>query len=436
MSGRPAARAQDDAAWLKELQRHTFAYFLYETNPANGLVPDSTRYGSASSIAAVGLALTVYPVAVEHGWLTREEGIARTLATLRFFRESPQGPGVDATGYRGFYYHFLDMKTGRRAHGCELSTVDTAILLSGVLAVCSYFTLPAAREREIRRIGNLLYRRADWRWALNGGAAVEQGWLPETGFLSWRYDGYDEALILYVLGLGSPTHPLPKTSYAAWAATFQWKEIYGSEMLYAGPLFIHQLPQIWLDLRGIRDGFMRGKGIDYFENSRRATYAQQQYAIRNPHKFVGYGRLGWGITAGDGPGEAVRRIRGIRRRFFGYVDRGIPYGPDDGTLSPWAVAASLPFAPEIVLPTLRSFERKYPKVRSDYGFFCSLNPTFPGGAGDRGGWIAKGYLGLDQGPIVAMIENSNSGLIWRLMKRCPYIQTGLRRAGFTGGWLD
>jgi hypothetical protein len=302
--------------------------------------------------------------------------------------------------------------------------------------VRSYFSRPTGPEREIRQTADALYRRTDWRWALNGGAAVAHGWRPETGFLPWRYNGYDEALILYVLGLGSPTHPLPKKSYAEWAATYQWKEIYGSEMLYAGPLFIHQLPQIWLALRGIRDGFMRGKGIDYFENSRRATYAQQEHAIRNPEGFAGYGRLSWGITAGDGPGDAVRRVRGVRRRFFGYRDRGIPYGPEDGTLSPWAVAASLPFAPEIVLPTLRNFERKYPGVRSEYGFFCSLNPTFPGGPGDKRGWIAKGYLGLDQGPIVAMIENANSGLIWRLMKQCSYVRIGLRRAGFRGGWLD
>ena len=219
--GSPAVTTQEeDAGWLRELQRHTFAYFLHEANPANGLIRDATRDGAPSSIAAVGLALASYPVGVERGFLTREEGIARTLATLRFFQESPQGPGEDTTGYRGFYYHFLDMKTGRRAHGCELSTIDTAILLAGALTARSYFSRPVPPGRQIRALADRLYRRADWQWAQNGAAAVSHGWRPESGFLPWRWRGYDAALILYTLGLGSPTHPLPKKSYTAWTSTF------------------------------------------------------------------------------------------------------------------------------------------------------------------------------------------------------------------------
>ena len=159
-------------------------------------------------------------------------------------------------------------------------------------------------------------------------------------------------MLLYVLGLGSPAHPLPESCYTAWTSTYRWEHCYGYEYLYAGPLFTHQLSHIWIDFRGIQDAFMRAKGIDYFENSRRATYVQQQYAMDNPLKFAGYGRNCWGITASDGPGPDTIKVSGIERQFFGYLGRGVPYGPDDGTIAPWAAVASLPFAPEIVLPTI------------------------------------------------------------------------------------
>lgn len=177
---------------------------------------------------------------------------------------------------------------------------------------------------------------------------------------------------------------------------------------------------------------MRGKALNYFENSRRAIYAQQTYAMRNPKKFVGYGRFSWGITATDGPGPAERRINGKRVRFFDYKARSIPYGPDDGTLAPWAVATSLPFAPEVVLPSLSRLNKDFPEMTNTYGFKCSYNPTF---ASKGKGWVSEGYYGLDQGPIVMMIENYRTGLIWRLMRRCPFIIDGLRRAGFRDGWL-
>jgi hypothetical protein len=238
-----------------------------------------------------------------------------------------------------------------------------------------------------------------------------------------------------VLGLASPTYPLPAESYAAWAKTYCWKNLYGYEFLYAGPLFIHQLSHIWIDFRGIQDVFMRGKGIDYFENSRRATYVQQQYAIRNPMDLKGYGENCWGITASDGPGPTSLKIDGVERCFFDYIARGIPYGPDDGTIAPWATVASLPFAPEIVLPALQHFNDFYPEMSSVYGFKCSLNPTFMAEEPSRRGWISKGYYGLDQGPIVMMIENHRSGFLWKLMRKCPCIVEGLHRAGFTGGWL-
>ena len=424
-------------AELRLLQHETFAYFLHETNPENGLVIDKTAPGWPASIAATGLALAAYPVGVECGLMSREAAIERTLATLRFFWNSPQGPEPDATGYQGFYYHFLDLQTGRRAWQCELSTVDTAFLLAGALTAGVYFHGGAADEQEIRRLADALYRRADWHWAQNGGDTVTHGWRPESGFIKYRWEGYDEALLLYILGLGSPTYPLPVSSYTAWASTYEWKQSYDIDYLYAGPLFTHQLSHIWVDFRGIQDTFMRAKGIDYFENSRRATYVQQRYAIDNPLKFTGYGEYCWGITASDGPGPDSLKVNGIVRQFYDYIGRGVPFGPDDGTIAPWAVVASLPFAPEIVLPTIDHFIHEVKlKNANPYGFKATFNLTHPEKTSNPYSWVSPWHYGLNQGPIVLMIENYRSGLLWQWMKQCPYLSTGLRRAGFGGGWLS
>ena len=418
---------------LARLERDTFRYFAEEVSLENGLIADNTREDSPCSIAVVGFALTAYPIAVERKYMTRSEAVKRALVSLRFFNDGPQGPDEEAIGYHGFYYHFLDMNTGRRFGNSEISTIDSTYLIAGALTAAAYFDRDTKDERELRRLAEALYHRADWHWAQNNALTVSHGWKPKTKFIRYRWSGYSEALILYVLGLASPSYPLPEESYTAWTRTYDWKRIYGHEFLYAGPLFIHHLSHMWIDFRGIQDEYMRGKAINYFENSRRATYVQQQYAMRNPKKYDGYGRFSWGITASDGPGPAVQRVNGKRVKFHAYLARGIPYGPDDGTLSPWAVAASLPFAPEVVLPTLRRISEDYPEITSKYGFKCSYNPTFR--AGKKKGWVSQGYYGLDQGPIVMMIENYRSGLIWRLMRRCPYIVNGLRRAGFSGGWL-
>jgi hypothetical protein len=423
-------------AELEKLQHESFNYFLYETNPVNGLVIDKTEADWPASIAATGLALASYPIAVERGFMSRSAAAERTLVTLRFFWNSPQGPEPDATGYHGFYYHFLDMQTGRRAWKCELSTVDSTFLLAGALTAGIYFNGETSDESEIRTLADALYRRADWQWAQNKGSTVTHGWKPKSRFLKYRWEGYDEAMLLYILGLGSPTHPLPESSYTAWASTYRWEHCYGYDFLFAGPLFTHQLSHIWIDFRGIHDAFMREKGIDYFENSRRATYVQQQYAIDNPLKFAGYGQCCWGLTASDGPGPATINVSGIKRRFFDYVGRGVPYGPDDGTLAPWAVVASLPFAPEIVLPTLDYCinDAKLTEL-NPYGFKATYNPTYPINSKNTCGWVSSWHYGLNQGPIILMIENYRTGLLWQLMRDCQYIRTGLNRAGFSGGWL-
>jgi hypothetical protein len=422
---------------LDRIQGTALLYYLHETNPDNGLVRDKTDPASPSSIAVLGLALATLPLAVERGVLFRPFAAKRALGKLRFLHELPQGPEPDASGYKGFFYHFLDIETGRRVWQCELSTIDSAILFAGMLTAATYFDQDTADEAEVRRLADGLYRRADWNWARNGGPTLTHGWRPETGFLSSRYEGYDEGLLLYVLGLGSPTYPLPAESYAAFCATYEWKQFYGRELLYSGPLFTHQLSHLWIDFRCIRDAFMRDHRSDYFENSRQATFVQQAYAVHNPMQFVGYGEHCWGFTACDGPGWMKRVVDGVERQFFDYAARGAPLGPDDGTVALWVVLASLPFAPEIVVPTVRhQAGLKLDDHGIRYGCKPSFNQTFRVEDSPTGWWVTPYYFGIDQGPVALMIENHRSGLIWDVMRRCPYIVAGLRRAGFMGGWLN
>jgi hypothetical protein len=418
---------------LDQLQRAAFGYFLQAVNPANGLMADTSRENSPASIAVVGFALSVYPVAVERGWMARADAVERSLATLRFFHDSDQSGSPEATGFKGLYYHFLDMHTGARVWGSELSMIDSALLIAGALTAGRYFTANTAPEIQLRELVDVLYRRVDWRWAQNGGTTINHGWKPESGFLHYGWDGYNEAIVLYALALGSPAHPIEGDCYQAWTATYQWEHLYGYDFLYAGPLFVHQFSHAWIDFRGIRDRFMREKGCDYFENSRRATEVQREYARRNPHGFVGYDEHCWGLTACDGPSSQLPELANERRRLFGYAARGVPYGPDDGTLAGWAPLASLPFAPEIALCAAGNMLRRYPEMLSAQRYASSFNPTLAGA--DGGAWVSAGHFGLDQGIVVMMIENHRTQLIWRLMQECPYVGIGLRRAGFRGGWL-
>lgn len=427
-----------DEQMLNDLQRETFDYFLKRTNPVNGLIEDKTQPGSASSITVVGMALSAYIVGIEKKFISREDAMGRILKILRFFYNSQQGTENDATGYKGFYYHFLDMHTGKRACQSELSTIDTTFFIAGALSVAAYFSGNEKDAIEIRRLADELYRRIDWQWALNEGITVTHGWKPESGFLLYRWDTYySEAHLLYILALASPTFPIKPEGYEKWLSTFEVKKIYDIEYLYAGPLFIHQFSHIWIDFRGIYDSFNKKTGIDYFQNSKRATHVHRQYAIENPQGFKHYGEFCWGFTASDGPGCTVLKIEGIDREFYDYIARGIPSGPDDGTVSPWAVVASIPFAPEIVLGTIRhAIERLNLKPNTLHGFDASFNPTYPEKTTNPNGWVSPWKFGLNQGPIVIMIENYQSGLLWEIMKQCPYIIKGLTVAGFSEGWLN
>ncbi|MDP4078950.1 glucoamylase family protein [Acidovorax sp. A1169] len=415
---------------LDTLQRQAFDYFPTYTHPRTGLVADTSRPGAPASIAVVGFALSAYPVGVERGWIGRDEAVGHCLDVLRFFAGSDQSGAVDATGWRGFYFHFLNSETGLRAWASELSSIDTALLIMGMLTAAAYFDAATPAETELRKLANTLYERVNWNWSEHDDDAVALGWKPECGFLNYGWQGYSEAIVLYALGLGAASHRLTAASFEAWTVTYQWENIYGIDFLYAGPLFMHQFSHAWIDFRGIRDRFMHEKDCDYFENSRRAVQVQRQYAIRNPRGFSGYGQDCWGLSAGDGPSVEPKVVAGRRQAFYGYAARGVPWGPDDGTLNGACMVASLVFAPEIALPALRKLVAEAsPGARAVHA--SGVNAT----AGGEMAWISEGEFGLDQGLMVLMIENFRSGLLWRLTRSIPCLRAGLLRAGFTGGWL-
>ena len=447
--GRSAGPVVPDSAatvaFLDTLELRTFHYFWDLANPANGLVPDRWPTPSFSSIAAVGFALTAYPIGAERGWVPRADAARRALVTLRFFRNAPEGAATSGvTGYHGFFYHFLDLQTGSRYQTVELSTIDTALLLAGALACQSYFTGADSVETAIRAYADSLYLGADWGWASVRPPAVAMGWTPEGAFLCSDWIGYDEAMILYILALGSPTHPADSTAWSAWTSGYRWGTFEGQSYVQFGPLFGYEYSHVWVDFSGIADAYMRARGIDYFENSRRATYAQRAYAVANPSHWAGYGAALWGLTASDGPGDLTATVGGQTRQFHGYWARGASgvSTQDDGTIAPTAAASAAPFAPEIALPALAAMRRAYgDHLFGTYGFFDALNPSLTSGAVTQGhvdptlGWFDTDYLGIDQGALLAMIENCRSGLIWRIMRSNPYIVRGLQRAGFAGGWL-
>jgi hypothetical protein len=434
-------------AFLDTLEQRTVAFFWERSDPQTGLTPDRWPHQTFASIAAVGYALTAYPIGVEQGTISRADAATRTLNTLRWFWLAPQGPAAAGTsGYQGFFYHFLDQQSGVRYRDVELSTVDTSLLLMGVLFCQQYYDGADPTEFAIRSYADSLYRRVNWQWAQRTPPLINMGWKPEDGWQPLDWQGFNEAMLVYLLAMASPTSPIDSTAWSEWTRTYQWGTYYGQAHVGFAPLFGHHFTHIWVDFRGIQDPYMRARGIDYFENSRRATLAQRSYAIDNPAGWVGYGPDIWGLSASDGPVDATLDYRGTPRRFFTYAARGASFTEvrDDGTLAPAAAGGSIPFAPEVVIPALLAMRQRYGQwLFGQYGFLEAFNPSYrfttPLSAGQvvpGEGWFDTDYLGLDQGPIVAMLANYRSDFVWKYMRKSPYIIRGLRRAGFSGGWLS
>jgi len=434
-------------AFLDTLEHDTFLWFWDKSDARTGLTPDRAPSPSFASVGAMGFALTSYPIGAERGWVTRAAAAERVRNTLRFLWTAPQDTArTGATGYKGFYYHFLEPETGHRFRDVELSTVDTALLLGGALFCQSYFDRDAPLEVEVRALAESIYRRVDWRWAQVRPPSIVLGWDPEDGFLPYDWRGYDEALILHVLALGSPTHPAEGRLWSHWSSGYKWGTFHGEEHLGFAPMFGHQYSHLWIDFRGIQDSTMRARGTDYFENSRRATRAQRQYAIDNPRGYKGYGADLWGLTACDGPVDQAFTIDGRKREFRTYAARGASFTEvtDDGTLSPTAAGGSVAFEPTLAVPALMTMRARYgADIYNRYGFVDAFNPTLDievpvhhGKVVPGVGWFDTDQLGIDQGPIVGMAENLRSELVWRTLRRNPHIIRGLKAAGFTGGWLE
>ncbi|KAF1722577.1 glucoamylase family protein [Pseudoxanthomonas wuyuanensis] len=434
---------------FRDIERRTFQFFWDTSNEVNGLTPDRYPSRPFASIASVGYALTAYPIGIENGWVSRTQAVDRTLTTLKFFRQLPQGPQREGKGgYHGFYYHFLDMRDGHRYDSwVELSSIDTALLMMGVLFAQSYYDRDDPREKEIRELAEQLYRRVEWPWLQVNKPLISMGWFPESGFIPHDWMGYNEAMLLYILAMGSPTYPVSPDAWQVWTRTYNdfWGVYQGQEYLTFGPHFGHQYSHVWIDFRGIQDDYMRERGIDYFENSRRATYAQRNYAIENPMKWKDYGENIWGLTASDGPQQTLQDYEGEQRTFRHYSARGAGFREnfDDGTIAPTAAIASLPFAPEIVIPATEEMHNRFGEyLYSSYGFLDSFNRSFDydiplktGRLVPDNGWVSSDYIGIDQGPILAMITNYRNEFVWNVMKENPHIRRGLERAGFKGGWL-
>ena len=408
----PHPFANDDA-FLDYVEQANFDYFWYGANPANGLIPDRTASGSASSVAAVGFGLTAIGIAIDHGWISRTQGAARVLTTLNTFLHGPQGTNVAGMiGYKGWFYHFLDMKTARRAPGSELSSIDTSLLLAGILYAKQYFAGTNRDESSIRALADAIFNRVDWNWMAQGTSAVSMGWFPPGRFIANNWTGYNEGMILYLLGLGIATNPLPTSAWSYWTNGYTWTTNYNQAYVPFPPLFAHAYSHCWVDFRQIADAYMKSHGSTYFENSRRATLAQISYCLANPSGWPGYGSNLWGLTACDDP-------------YVSYLAHGAPPAfNDNGTLAPTAPGGSIVFTPEFSVPTLRYLYTNYrTNLWTANGFRDAFNLRHVP-------WYDGDELGIDQGPIVIMIENYRTQRPWNLFMRNAVVQRGLLRAGF------
>ena len=393
----PGRLIPEDEQLLEEIEQANFLFFWEQANPQTGLVRDrcnvrATSNGVVGSIAATGFGLTALCIGQQRGYVSPAEARGRVLATLRFiWRKLPI--------HRGFFFHWANVETGERIWDSEVSSVDTAILLCGVLTCREHF-----RHPEIRRLASQILERVDWTWLSEDTSLLPHGWTPEVGFLSYRWDYYSELMMMYLLGMGSSAHPLHPETWNAWKRlTFEY-----DGMRYIGsfaPLFVHQYSQAWFDFRGKRD-----KYADYFQNSVIATEVHRRFCIELGKQFPDYSDDLWGITASDSQ--------------HGYVAWGGPpaMGPIDGSVVPSAAGGALPFLPAATLRVLKSIRSRYPSAWTKYGFVNAFNPLK--------NWYDSDVIGIDTGIILLMAENLRTGFVWDTFMKAAEAQRGMERAGF------
>lgn len=388
---------------LEEIERRAVMYFWEQANPENGLIKDRSTKDSPSSIAAVGFGLTALAIGAERGWLGKDEVYDRILTTLCFFRDS-------AEGEHGFFYHFLDMETGKRyrwpdGNLSELSSIDTALFLAGALFAGQYF-----RGTEVEQLAQELYKRVDWVWMLNGGDTLSMCWTPEDGFCDTRWADYSEHMIMYLLAIGSPTHPIPPEIWDAWKRPVENR--YGLQYIHnpKESLFVYQYSHAWIDFRDKHD-----KYADYWQNSINAIKANREFVLQHMDQYSTYEPNIWGITAGDGPD--------------GYKNYGAAPGNHDGTIAPYGMIASMPFVPELAQKGVETLAEKYAdKIWGKYGFTSAFNV-------DRN-WYSTQWIGIDEGIIALMLENYQSGFVWELFMQIEAIQQAMEKAGFITEKID
>lgn len=400
-------------ALLDTIQHTAFKFFWEQANPSNGLIKDRGPGNSPCSIASVGFGLSAICIGVDHGWVSREAARDRVLTTLNTFWTYPQGTGPSGyIGAFGLFYHFLDMDTGVRTWDSELSTIDTGLLLAGIIDARQFFDGTDSVETRIRALADSIYRRMNWNLMRNFNPGIMLGWMPGTGFAGYgQWIGYNEATIMYILAMGSPTYPVDYLGWQTWTQGYDPGSYYGFSYIIFPPLFGHQYSHCWIDFRNINEPYMANHGLNYFENSRRATLAQRAYSIANPLNHAGYSDSLWGITASDTP--------------TGYRARGAPPAQnDDGTITPTAPISSIPFAPDECIRVARTMWEHYrPQLWTEYGFRDAFNLNV--------NWWDPWIIGIDQGPMIIMIENYRTGRVWQRFMSNPNVQLGLQRAGFT-----
>jgi hypothetical protein len=392
------ALSPEDDQFLNELEKVSFSFFWEQGNPKTGMVKDrcnvqnSNNQGGAASIAATGFGLTALCIGEQRGFISKAAALERVFATLRFlWKKLPN--------HRGFFYHFANPETGERMFDSEVSSVDTTILLCGILTCREYFRHPG-----VAQLANLIFNRVDWSWLSEDTSLLTHGWTPEIGFLPSRWDYYSELMMMYLLGMGSSAYPLKPETWTAWKRlTFEY-----DGMRYIGsfaPLFVHQYSQAWFDFRGKRDKF-----ADYFQNSVTATEVHRRFCVELGKQFPDYSEDLWGITASDSQ--------------HGYVAWGGPpaTGPIDGSVVPSAAGGSLPFLPAATLRVLKTIRSRYPAAWTKYGFVNAFNPL--------NNLYDPDVIGIDTGIMLVMAENLRTGFVWNTFMKTPEAQRGMERAGF------